>query len=267
MARRQLTSEQLLKQIGQETSSRKAVAAAERILNFGDSLQAQRIGRQASISVRLPGPERHNSWLTLFLIQRTGKLTVWYAYLWERIGLPEAVADRYENRMVKLFGPDIKDRGVPVTDVVTKWAAFVPIVGDAADAVNEYVRRASGTPAGQPTSRALSALEGLVTEARVYRYSRSRALRDKAMRDSGGYCSCCEVPFGELLGGRGRHVLQVHHRHQLSQKNHPKPTRVNDLAVVCANCHMLIHADPEAALAVEAVRALWRKHRAKAPKR
>jgi predicted HNH restriction endonuclease len=54
-----------------------------------------------------------------------------------------------------------------------------------------------------------------------------------------------------LLDGRGVRVLQAHHRAQLSSRDAPSLTKVSDLAVVCANCHLLLHLDPRRALSVE----------------
>jgi 5-methylcytosine-specific restriction protein A len=52
----------------------------------------------------------------------------------------------------------------------------------------------------------------------------------------------------------GKRVLQVHHRKQLSSRDAPALTKPEDLAVVCANCHLLIHYDPKRALSVKALR-------------
>lgn len=263
MPRNRLTSEQLLKRIIDKSGDPKSARAAERILKLGDSVQAQRIGRQASISVRLAGPENRRSWLTLYLIQTTGEFTVWYTYLWERIGIPKTVAAKYESRLVALFGDEVIEGGVSVVEVARKWNRFVPIVQQAAHAINQFVGRIGPAAADLRSTKALSAWEGIVKEQRVYRHSRSRSLRDKALSMSDGLCACCEIPYSQLLGGRGSRVLQVHHKLQLSLRERPKLTDLNDLAVVCANCHMLIHADANAALKVEAVNALWRKYRSR----
>lgn len=50
--------------------------------------------------------------------------------------------------------------------------------------------------------------------------------------------------------------LQVHHRNQLALEDEPVVTKTADLAVVCANCHMLIHFDPKKALQVEVLRQM-----------
>jgi predicted HNH restriction endonuclease len=59
-----------------------------------------------------------------------------------------------------------------------------------------------------------------------------------------------------VLDGRGVRVLQVHHRKQLSAREAPSITKLGDLAVVCANCHLLLHLDPKNALKVEKLREM-----------
>jgi len=56
----------------------------------------------------------------------------------------------------------------------------------------------------------------------------------------------CEVPgcgfdFEEVYGGVGRRYAQVHHLRPLGARRGATKTRLRDLAVVCANCHAMIH--------------------------
>jgi predicted HNH restriction endonuclease len=211
--------------------------------------------------MRLPGPSTAKTWLTLFLVHDSGELTVWYTRLWKHNGVPAAVATQYESQLKRLFGEDILDRGVSVTSVVAKWGEFTRTATKAAAAVQRYavgMDSASSRPSDQ---QIVAAIEGLVIEARAYKKSRNRPLRDEALAQARGRCACCSIVYGKLLGGRGRRVLQVHHRDQLAQRIVPRVSTVADLAVVCANCHALIHADPKAALTVEAVKSLWKRSR------
>lgn len=100
-----------------------------------------------------------------------------------------------------------------------------------------------------------SAIEGTKTEI-VQIDSRSRKLRDEAFNAAGGICCVCGRDFSNVLDGRGVRVLQVHHRKQLASFDEPTLTKVSDLAVVCANCHLLLHLDPKNALSVESLRKL-----------
>lgn len=107
------------------------------------------------------------------------------------------------------------------------------------------------------------ALEGLRTETVAYVRGRSRQLRDRALAEAQGTCEACGVNYAELLSGRGVRVLQVHHRKQLAATDKPRLTKLGDLAVLCANCHMLVHMDPNNALPVQELRRLLPRRRTK----
>jgi hypothetical protein len=60
----------------------------------------------------------------------------------------------------------------------------------------------------------------------------------------------CEVPgcgfdFLRVYGDLGRGYAHVHHLHPLARADEPRRTRLADLAVVCANCHAMIHRGGE----------------------
>ncbi|HTG17515.1 MAG TPA: hypothetical protein VK747_19865 [Blastocatellia bacterium] len=95
----------------------------------------------------------------------------------------------------------------------------------------------------------IKAMEGVAREIVVLSRSRNRRLRQEALKRANGVCEVCNQNFARLLGGLGLRALQVHHRRQLSVTRTPTVTGISDLAVVCANCHCLIHSDPQRALA------------------
>jgi hypothetical protein len=88
------------------------------------------------------------------------------------------------------------------------------------------------------------AIEGLATETKACRRGRSRQLRDEALRAAKGRCEACGYDYSQFLDGDGIRVLQVHHRQQIAASAMPRLTRLSDLAVLCANCHALVHMDP-----------------------
>ncbi len=56
----------------------------------------------------------------------------------------------------------------------------------------------------------------------------------------------CEVPgcgfdFFMIYGDLGREFAHVHHKNPLSFREGPSKTALSDLAIVCANCHAMIH--------------------------
>lgn len=103
------------------------------------------------------------------------------------------------------------------------------------------------------------AVEGLVTETIRYSHGRSDALRKQALAKANGSCAVCKTDFKKVLNGKGTRVLHVHHLRQMASSDAPRITKLSDLAVVCANCHMLIHSNPTKAIPIEKLRSVLGK--------
>ena len=101
---------------------------------------------------------------------------------------------------------------------------------------------------GKPLTQTDRAVEGILTESRSR--SRNAGLRLAAIQRAGGVCSGCGVNFAKKHGGLGRQCLVVHHKKQLKDTDQPLETKLSDLAVVCANCHMMIHSNRNKALSL-----------------
>ncbi len=54
-------------------------------------------------------------------------------------------------------------------------------------------------------------------------------------------CEACGFDFFEEYGEVGRGYAQVHHLKPLADRASPDETRLQDLAVLCANCHVMVH--------------------------
>lgn len=94
----------------------------------------------------------------------------------------------------------------------------------------------------------MSAYEGEARTLVVRHRRRERALRDKkieaVLAETGALR--CEVPdcgfdYEKVYGEVGRGFAHVHHKQPLSLRSQNTLTRLEDLAVVCANCHAMIH--------------------------
>jgi 5-methylcytosine-specific restriction protein A len=105
---------------------------------------------------------------------------------------------------------------------------------------------------GKPLTQTDRAVEGILTESRSR--SRNAGLRLSALQRAGGVCEGCDVNFTKKHGGLGRHCLVVHHKKQLKDTDQPVETKLSDLAVVCANCHMMIHSNRDRALTLAHLR-------------
>ncbi|MEX2375319.1 MAG: HNH endonuclease [Dehalococcoidia bacterium] len=77
---------------------------------------------------------------------------------------------------------------------------------------------------------------------------RERALRAKRLAMSAsihGYqliCEVCDMNMTKRFEGSVGHIAEVHHTRPLAEYEHPQPTHINDLAVVCPTCHRFIHS-------------------------
>lgn len=70
-------------------------------------------------------------------------------------------------------------------------------------------------------------------------------------------CEVCGFDFYERYGQRGEGYIEAHHKIPLSQVEGERETRVEDLALVCANCHRMLHRRPWCS--VEALRDEMRR--------
>ncbi|MGW8972679.1 HNH endonuclease [Streptomyces platensis] len=90
-----------------------------------------------------------------------------------------------------------------------------------------------------------SAPEGRLLLRRHRARERNKGLRkkkiDSVLRKGGSLaCEACGFDFEEVYGDRGAGYVECHHVVPLHEVGEGK-TRLSDLAVICANCHRMIH--------------------------
>ena len=56
-------------------------------------------------------------------------------------------------------------------------------------------------------------------------------------------CEVCGFDFYEKYGELGKGFMECHHRKPLHEIKEESETTLNDLALVCANCHRMLHRD------------------------
>ena len=76
-------------------------------------------------------------------------------------------------------------------------------------------------------------------------------------RDHSLPCEICGFSFVEAYGELGEEFIEAHHKQPVSALKRGHPTRVEDIALVCANCHRMLHAG-ERTLAVSDLKRLLR---------
>jgi hypothetical protein len=160
-----------------------------------------------------------------------------------RIGYPDGTPWQHQRHVNWIAGfPE-----VPIQIGRQQAMTLVPLTGDDVKLVEQAAAACFADE---------SDIEGTKTEANQTRTKRSRKLRQRAFDAAHGICCVCRRDYSRVLGGRGVRVLQVHHREQLAAREMPAITKLGDLVVVCANCHMLLHLDPKNALTVEELREM-----------
>lgn len=69
-----------------------------------------------------------------------------------------------------------------------------------------------------------------------------RRKKKKVLETTGSLaCEVCNFEFRLRYGSLGEGFAECHHRKPLSELAESKNTRMEDLAIVCANCHRMLH--------------------------
>jgi hypothetical protein len=98
----------------------------------------------------------------------------------------------------------------------------------------------------QLRSEELAYPEGRLLIKKHFSRERNQALAKKKKRAvlsiTGALaCEVCTLDFLEKYGELGRGFAECHHLTPLALLNKPSETRLQDLAIVCANCHRMLH--------------------------
>ncbi len=72
---------------------------------------------------------------------------------------------------------------------------------------------------------------------KIVRDKKAQVLREKGKLK----CEACGFDFREMYGDLGKDYCEVHHKKPLSKLERETKTRLTDLAVLCSNCHRMIH--------------------------
>ncbi|WP_235712681.1 HNH endonuclease [Bacillus mycoides] len=67
------------------------------------------------------------------------------------------------------------------------------------------------------------------------------------------------MDFERIYGDRGRDFIEAHHRKPISEMKNDETTKIEDLAMLCSNCHSMIHRKP--LVTVEELRVLIQSKR------
>lgn len=73
------------------------------------------------------------------------------------------------------------------------------------------------------------------------RQKRSSKLRNEAINKYGCKCFVCSFDFYEKYGRYGAGFIEVHHLRLLADIKAEQESTVEDVRVVCSNCHSVLH--------------------------
>jgi 5-methylcytosine-specific restriction enzyme A len=83
--------------------------------------------------------------------------------------------------------------------------------------------------------------EGQRAIAEIKVTARNPKLVASAKKRHGFKCQVCDFSFEERYGELGRGFIEVHHLVRLASADSPRKSTTEDVRVVCANCHRMIH--------------------------
>ena len=74
-------------------------------------------------------------------------------------------------------------------------------------------------------------------------HSLIKRAKDKFKEEHGGrlYCEVCGFDFYLNYGELGEDFIEAHHTKAVSEMQENEKTRIEDIAMVCSNCHSMLH--------------------------
>jgi len=167
---------------------------------------------------------------------------------------PNGVSMKIYN--FKRFDPDYKGagltRGNHLEEVVWNEFASDPVrLAAVAEAIRKGAVEASAEPKGTPPAETKIDPDEEFQEGAVLTRLHKRRERDPkasakkkaaVLQEKGKLqCEACGFDFAVAYGQLGIGFAECHHRLPLASLGSRTGTRLGDLAVLCANCHRMIH--------------------------
>jgi len=98
--------------------------------------------------------------------------------------------------------------------------------------------------------------EGGIQEVTLELRKRNPLLKKQAIARYGYRCQICGFSFEEFYGELGKGYIEIHHLIPLSDRENEAITRIEDVAVVCANCHRILHRSGKNPIPLEFLREI-----------
>ena len=87
--------------------------------------------------------------------------------------------------------------------------------------------------------------------ASLIQKKKEKALRENPMLN----CEVCGFSFSDAYGPLGEGFIEAHHKNPLSLQEEEIKTRLDDIALVCSNCHRMLHKE-DPVLSVEELKRI-----------
>ncbi|HHY68170.1 MAG TPA: HNH endonuclease [Alicyclobacillus sp.] len=163
------------------------------------------------------------------------------------------------------------DAGSRMDQVVwNEFAKDLPRLREVAAAIRNGVMTAFQSLAAKPQTMSIAKAVKEATEGEefypegkiIYRIHRSRERNPKIVQKKKEQalklygvlrCEVCDFVYAHKYGELGKGFIECHHRTPVSQMKPDQKTTLADLALVCANCHCMLHRGGEV-LSVEVLR-------------
>jgi 5-methylcytosine-specific restriction protein A len=101
--------------------------------------------------------------------------------------------------------------------------------------------------------------EGKVKKVFVNIYERDREARKKCLEHYGYKCTICGIKLSDIYGVIADNFIEVHHLKELSSiKREYEINPIEDMRVLCPNCHAIVHRKTPA-LSIEEVKKMINK--------
>lgn len=98
-------------------------------------------------------------------------------------------------------------------------------------------------------------VEGAKISVYTTKYERDPQIRRAFLRGKKLKCEVCGFDFEEVYGKLGAGYIEVHHKKPVSEGE--RVTNLdNDLAMLCSNCHRMIHRGKDHMITVEELRKI-----------
>lgn len=124
------------------------------------------------------------------------------------------------------------------------------------DLITSVTEQSSGESMASLYDMQVEFPEGGIQEVTLELRKRNPLLRKQAITRYGYRCQICGFSFEEFYGELGKGYIEVHHLTPLSDRQTEASTGIEDVTVVCANCHRILHRNGKNPIPLEYLREI-----------